>query len=436
MSIPFPEIPILKFDGGDAKAFLRSHIKRNEQDHAAARETAERIVEDVRLNGDAALLAYTEKFDGAKLTTAELRVSEEEIRGAYAAVSEEFTAVIKRAIARIRRFHERQNRTSWMEPFEEGEFMGQMIRPIDSCGVYVPGGTAALASSLLMLAVPAKVAGVNRLVVATPCGKDGKVNPSILVAAAEAGATEIYKAGGAQAIAALAFGTETVPRVDKIVGPGNIYVIMAKRAVFGYAGIDSLPGPSEIVIIADGTADARHVAADMLSQAEHDTRASSVLITDSTALAEKVRVEIETQAERLSRRDIIAGSLKNNGLIIVAGDLRGAARLSDVLAPEHLALEVAEPLALLSYVRNAGAVFLGHHTAEPMGDYMAGPSHVLPTETTARFFSPVSVDDFIKKTSVLYFDRPAMERLKPDVIRFAEEEGLTAHANAMKVRGE
>jgi histidinol dehydrogenase len=300
--------------------------------------------------------------------------------------------------------------------------------------VYVPGGTAALASSLLMLAVPAQVAGVERLVMATPCGKDGKINPSMLVAAAEAGITEIYKAGGAQAIAALAFGTETVPRVDKIVGPGNIYVIMAKRAVFGYVGIDSLPGPSEIVIVADKSAEPQYVAADMLSQAEHDTHAASVLITDCPQLAEAVQTEITVQAEKLARREIVAGSLKNNGLIIVAPDLYDAVRLSDVLAPEHLALEVRDPLSLLTRVRNAGAVFMGHYTPEPLGDYMAGPSHVLPTETTARFFSPVSVDDFIKKTSVLSFDKPAMEKLAADVIRFAEAEGLTAHANAMRVR--
>ncbi|MDR1664332.1 MAG: histidinol dehydrogenase [Clostridiales bacterium] len=434
MSIPFPEMPILKFDGADAGTFLAKHIKRNEQDHAAAREIAERIVEDVRKNGDAALLSYIEQFDGARLSPAGLRVGPEETEAAYQSVSAEFVEVIRRAIIRIRRFHEKQNRTGWMEPFGDGEFMGQMVRPLASCGIYVPGGTAALASSVLMQAVPAKVAGVGRLVIATPCGKDGKVNPAILVAAAECGIDEIYKIGGAQAIAALAFGTERIPRVDKICGPGNIYVIMAKRAVFGYVGIDSLPGPSEIVIIADETADPRHAAADMLSQAEHDVRAASVLITDSESLAQKVRAEIEKQTETLSRREIICGSLKNNGLIIVAPSLYDAVRLSDVLAPEHLALEVKEPLALLTRVKNAGAVFLGHYTAEPMGDYMAGPSHVLPTETTARFFSPVSADDFLKKTSVLYFDKPAMERLKPDVIRFAGEEKLTAHANAMGVR--
>lgn len=428
------DVPIIPYGGGDAAQFVRRGVSQDEQEMAALRDKVDKIVNDVRLNGDAAVLAYTEKFDNATLSAGDLRVTEAEIRAAYDEVPAAYTDVIRRSISRIRRYHERQIRTGWLEPFEEGELMGQMIRPIASCGVYVPGGTAAYPSSLLMLVVPAKTAGVKRLVMTTPCGRDGRINPSIIVAAAEAGVTEIYRIGGAQAIAAMAFGTDSVPQVDKIVGPGNIYVMLAKRAVYGYVGIDSLAGPSEIVIIADDSADPRHVAADMLSQAEHDERAVSIVITDSKPLAEAVNRELTLQADKLERREIIKGSLENNGCIYTVDNLCDAVMLANVIAPEHLALCVREPLSLLTRVHNAGAVFLGHYTPEPLGDYMAGPSHVLPTESTARFFSPVSVDDFIKKTSVLAFDREAMRRLKSDVMLFAQTEGLTAHANALAVR--
>ena len=419
---------------GNAPAFIKKYLRRNEDDTAAAKKAAEDIVDDVKSNGDAAVLKYARQFDKAELTSATMNVGQSEIDEAYEKIPRDLLGAIKTSISRVRRYHEKQFKTSWMETFGPGELMGQLIKPVASCGVYVPGGTAPLFSSLIMLCVPAKTAGVEELIVSTPCGADGKLHPAMIVAARETGVDEIYKIGGAQAIAAMAFGTETVPKVDKIVGPGSIYTIMAKRAVFGYVGIDSLPGPSEIVIVADDSAKAAYVAADMLSQAEHGERSMIALVTDSIQLADSVQTELASQTAALERKKIIEASLERNGLIIIVEYLFDAVSVSNELAPEHLAIQTRDPFSLATRVKNAGAVFLGHFTPEPLGDYIAGPSHVLPTDQTAKFFSPVSVDDFLKKTSVISFDREAMLKLKSDTILLAEAEGLTAHANALKVR--
>jgi len=430
-------IPIIEFEGKTreaAEAFIAKHMSRDSQDDPEVREISEKIVEDVRQRGDAALFDYTKKLDKADITAATLRVSDAEMKEALAATPADLKATLHRAACRIRDYHQRQRQNSWFDTSNEGEILGQIIRPVDSAGVYAPGGTAPLSSSLLMSAIPAQVAGVERIIMATPPGADGKVNPVMLAAAAEAGVTEIYKMGGAQAIAALAFGTATVPRVDKIVGPGNIYVTMAKRAVFGYAGIDSIAGPSDITVVADETANPAFVAADLLSQAEHDERATSVLITTSQVLAEAVQSELVGQTDRLERKDIIKISLKNNGLIVLADSIESAFHLSNAVAPEHLEVCTADPFEKLPLIRHAGAIFLGNYTTESLGDYMSGPNHVLPTDGTSRFFSPLSVDDFVKKSSVQSFSQAAMERLSEDVIRFANSEGLDAHANAVAIR--
>jgi len=433
-------IPIIQFEpqtqacAAEARAFILRHTTRDTQDDTQVRIDTERIVEDVRQNGDKALFEYTKKFDNADITADTIRITYAEIEAAMNATPPELKETIVHATERIRRYHERQRQNSWFDTSNEGEILGQVVRPVDAVGIYVPGGKAAYPSSLLMNIVPAQVAGVERVAMVTPPAADGTINPTTLAAATIAGATEIYKIGGAQSIAALAFGTESVPRVDKIVGPGNIYVTMAKRAVFGYAGIDSIAGPSEIVIIADEHANPIFVAADMLSQAEHDERASSILITTSSILAEAVQNELTRQTATLSRQAIINASLKANGLIILTDNLDDAFHLSNAIAPEHLEICTSDPFTHLTYIRHAGAVFLGNYTPEPLGDYMAGPNHVLPTDSTARFFSPLSVDDFIKKTSVLSFSKKAMAQLAPDVTNFALSEGLTAHANAITVR--
>jgi len=433
-------VPIILFEPigsnhrAEAEAFVARHITRDSQDDPTVREVSERIVEDVRKNGDTALFAYTKEFDKAAITANSIQVTEAEIQEALASISPELKATIKRGAERIRTYHQRQRQNSWFDTSKEGEILGQLVIPVDAAGVYVPGGTAPLASSALMCIIPAQVAGVERIIVATPPSADGKIDPSILVAVSEAGATEIYKMGGAQAIAALAFGTETVPRADKIVGPGNIYVAMAKRAVFGYAGIDSIAGPSDITVVADETANPVYVAADLLSQAEHDERATAILVTTSQALAEDVQEELSRQAALLERKDTAYASLKNNGVIFLADTIRDAFDLANAIGPEHLEICTADPFEKLTLVRHAGAVFLGNYTPEPLGDYMAGPNHVLPTDGTARFFSALSVDDFIKKTSVLSFSQEAMERLGEDVARFARSEGLGAHANAVEIR--
>ena len=433
-------VPIINFEpqSGDrkkeAEAFISRHVVRDFTDDPKVKEVSEAIVWDVRERGDAAVLEYTKKHDKADLTAATLKVTDAELKEAADNVPDEYKNIIKRAIRRIRRYHEKQRQNSWFDTSKPGEILGQLITPLDSVGVYVPNGTAPLPSSLLMEVVPAKVADVGRIIMTTPPNEDGKVPPVLLYAAAEAGVDEIYKIGGAQAIAALAFGTETVPKVDKIVGPGSIYVIMAKRAVFGYVGIDSMAGPSDIAIAADNNANPAYVAADMLSQAEHDERAAAILVTTSQTLAEAVQEQLVIQTNRLNRREIIKKSLNGKGLIILADDEKNMFHLINAIAAEHLEICTADPFEKLTYIKHAGAIFLGNYTTEPLGDYMAGPSHILPTEGTARFFSPVSVDDFIKKSSVLSFSREAMERLQDDVAAFARSEGLDAHAAAIEIR--
>ena len=446
----------------EGRAQLDKILSRAQFEMPAVQASVDAIVRNVREKGDAALFGYTDildrsqkdranirlgkeeldkaleeyciQYENSQIEKPELRVSQAEIDAAYKAIAPELLAVLRRAVIRIRDFHQKQKHNSWLEPSATGELLGQMIRPVDSAGIYVPGGNAALCSSVLMNIIPAQVAGVPRILVATPPQNDGSVPAATIVAAVEAGVSDIYKMGGAQAIAALAFGTESVPRVDKIAGPGNIFVALAKRAVFGYVGIDSIAGPSEILIVADETANPHFVAADMLSQAEHDALASAILVTTSAALADAVAIALQKQLKELERHEIAEKSLAAYGAILVTESLAEAAALSNAIAPEHLELCVAEPFGLLPQIRNAGAVFLGHYTPEPLGDYMAGPNHVLPTGGTARFFSPLGVEDFVKRTSVLSFTKDAFNELAADVITFAEAEGLTAHANSVRVR--
>ena len=392
------------------------------------------ILENVRKNGDAALREYSRKFDGAELDS--LTVSREEIQEAMASVDPEFLEILREAAANIRAFHEKQKRTGFILNEQRGVVMGQKIIPVDRAGLYVPGGTAAYPSTVLMDSIPAKIAGCREVVITTPPGKDGKVNPVILAAAAIAGVDRIFKVGGAQAIAALAYGTESIPRVDKIVGPGNAYVAEAKKQVFGRVSIDMIAGPSEILIVADGASDPRHLAADLLSQAEHDKLASAVLVTDSAELARTVSEELEKQIPQLERAEIARVSIDNNGKIIVAEDLMQAIDIANEIAPEHLELCVDNPFDYLDAVRHAGSVFLGRNCPEALGDYFAGPNHTLPTSGTARFSSPLSVDDFIKKTQYTYFTADALARVAPKVAKFARTEGLTAHARSALIRGE
>lgn len=417
-----------------AKELMDELLKRSQLDYEDVQNVVQDIIKNVQQRKDKALLEYTEKFDNVLLTDKTLKVTEEEINLAYDRLDSNLIETIKKAGDRIRLFHEKQKRNSWISPDEDGTILGQITRPMDSVGVYVPGGKAVYPSSVLMNVIPARVAGVKRVVMVTPPQKDGSVNPGILVAAKIAGVTEIYKVGGAQAIGALAFGTETIPKVDKIVGPGNIYVTLAKRTVFGYVNIDSIAGPSEILVLADESANPVFVAADLLSQAEHDELACSILITTSRDLAYKVKDELSRQTEFLSRKSIIKKSLENYGAIIIVNNIEEAIAISNQIAPEHLEVCTQEAMTLLPKIKNAGAIFLGHYSPEPLGDYMAGPNHVLPTSGTAKFFSPLSVDDFIKKSSVIFFPEEALKSLSNDIIRFAEAEEFTAHGNAVKVR--
>ena len=390
----------------------------------------------MREKGDEALFAYTKKFDRAEIDASNIRVTEEEIRDAYERTSPELVEVIRKALVNIRSYHEKQRRYSWFDSTPEGTILGQKVAPLAVAGVYVPGGKAVYPSSVLMNVVPAKVAGVERVIMTTPCDAQGRVNPATLVAAKEAGADEIYKAGGAQAIAAMAFGTESIPKVDKIVGPGNLYVALAKKAVYGYVSIDSIAGPSEILVLADETANPRYVAADLLSQAEHDELASAILITTSGDLAEKVSQEVDGFLKELSRREIIEKSLDNYGYILVADTMEDAVEAANAVASEHLEIVTKDPFQVMTKIKNAGAIFLGEYSSEPLGDYFAGPNHILPTNGTARFFSPLGVDDFTKKSSIIYYSRDALAKAQKDIIRFAENERLTAHANSIKVRFE
>jgi histidinol dehydrogenase len=394
------------------------------------------IVNNVKLNGDKAVLEYTNMFDKVELCPDNLKVSQIEIEEAYEKVDKELVEVIKRARKNIAHFHEKQLEKSWFTTGDDGIILGQLYNPLEVVGIYSPGGTAAYPSSVLMNAVPAQVAGVKRIVMVTPPGGANGINPAILVAANEAGVNEIYRIGGAQAVAALAFGTQTIPKVDKIVGPGNIYVALAKRMVYGYCDIDAIAGPSEIMVLADENANPRFVAADMLSQAEHDAIASALLVTTSERIASEVQKELNIQLNQLPRKEIAEKSLKDFGAIIVVDDLESAINVANKIAPEHLELCVNEPFGLISYIKNAGAIFLGNYSSEPLGDYFAGPNHVLPTSGTARFFSPLNISEFMKKSSIISYSKKALLNVKDDVIMFAEAEGLKAHANAIRVRFE
>lgn len=426
---------IIKLDGDSRNDILQNLLKRSPDNYGGYEQTVNEILSDVKKRGDEALFEYTKKFDGADINAENIRVSDSEIKEAYESLSGSgLIDVMRRALERIRDYHEKQRTYSWFDSKPDGTMLGQKVTALEKAGVYVPGGKAAYPSSVLMNIVPAKVAGVERVVMVTPPGRDGKVNPATLVAAIEAGADEVYKVGGAQAIGALAFGTDSVPKVDKIVGPGNIYVALAKKAVYGHVSIDSIAGPSEILVIADESANPRYVAADLLSQAEHDEMASAILITTDEALASAVSDEIEGFLKTLSRRDIISKSLENYGYILIAGDIDSAAEMANEIASEHLEIVTADPFNVMTKIKNAGAIFLGEYSSEPLGDYFAGPNHVLPTNGTARFFSPLSVDDFIKKSSIISYSKEALSVVEADIRRFAEAEGLTAHANSIAVR--
>lgn len=427
---------IVKLTAESKKGLLEDLLQRSPNHYGQYESAVAEIIETVKKGGDEALFSYTEKFDHCKMDAAHIRVTREEIDEAYQKVDADFVEVMKKSAANIRAFHEKQLRNSWFDPKPDGTILGMKILPIAIAGVYVPGGKAAYPSSVLMNVLPAKVAGVDRIIMTTPPGADGKVNPGTLVAAHIAGVDEIYKVGGAQAIAAMAFGTQSIPKVDKITGPGNIFVALAKKACFGYVSIDSIAGPSEILVIADETANPRYVAADLLSQAEHDELASAILITTSKTLADQVSVEVDRFVANLSRREIIEKSLNNYGYILLVDSLDEAADTANEIASEHLEILTKDPFAMMTKIRNAGAIFLGEYSSEPLGDYFAGPNHVLPTNGTARFFSPLNVDDFLKKTSIISYSRPALEKIHQDIECFAENEGLTAHANSIRVRFE
>ena len=427
---------IVKLTAESKKGLLEDLLQRSPHHYGQYESAVAEIIETVKKGGDEALFSYTEKFDHCKMDAAHIRVTREEIDEAYQKVDADFVEVMKKSAANIRAFHEKQLRNSWFDPKPDGTILGMKILPIAIAGVYVPGGKAAYPSSVLMNVLPAKVAGVERIIMTTPPGADGRVNPGTLVAAHIAGVDEIYKVGGAQAIAAMAFGTQSIPKVDKITGPGNIFVALAKKACFGYVSIDSIAGPSEILVIADETANPRYVAADLLSQAEHDELASAILITTSKTLADQVSVEVDRFVANLSRREIIEKSLNNYGYILLVDSLDEAADTANEIASEHLEILTKDPFAMMTKIRNAGAIFLGEYSSEPLGDYFAGPNHVLPTNGTARFFSPLNVDDFLKKTSIISYSRPALEKIHQDIECFAENEGLTAHANSIRVRFE
>lgn len=418
------------------KNLLENLLKRSPNNYGEYESVVADIIADVRANKDKAVFAYTKKFDHFDENAGNIKVSEDEIKAAFEELDPAYIRIMKKAAENIRSYHQRQVRNSWFESKEDGTILGQKVTPLSTVGIYVPGGKAVYPSSALMCAVTAKVAGVDKIVMMSPCNAEGKLNPSVLVAASIAGVDEIYKVGGAQAIAALAFGTESIPKVDKIVGPGNIFVALAKKAVYGYVSIDSIAGPSEIVVLADETANPRYVAADLLSQAEHDQLASGILITTSKELADKVSKEIEGFLKVLSRKEIIQASLDNYGYILITKDMDEAIETANAIASEHLEILTKDPFAVMTKIRNAGAIFLGEYSSEPLGDYFAGPNHVLPTNGTARFFSPLSVDDFVKKSSIISYSREALEKVHEDIEYFAKKEELTAHANSIQVRFE
>lgn len=427
---------ILKLTDETRNNILEDLLKRSPNAYGEFEARVNEIITNVRERRDEAVFAYTKQFDGADITADNVLVTEDEINEAYTKVDQKLLDVIRKAMINIRDYHAKQRQFSWFDSEESGIILGQKVSPLASVGVYVPGGKAVYPSSVLMNVLPAKVAGVKNIVMVTPPGADGKVYPSTLVAAREAGVDKIYKAGGAQAVAALAFGTESIPKVDKIVGPGNIYVALAKKAVFGYVSIDSIAGPSEILVLADETANPRFVAADLLSQAEHDELASAILITTSEILAKQVSKEVDAFTAELSRSEIIQKSLDHYGYILVADTLAEAIDAANEIASEHLEIITANPFEVMTKIRNAGAIFIGEYSSEPLGDYFAGPNHVLPTNGTAKFFSPLSVDDFIKKSSIISYSKEALEPVYRDIVQFAECEQLTAHANSIRVRFE
>ena len=427
---------ILKVNEDSIENILSDLLKRSPNNYDGYQETVDEIIANVKADGDQAVFDYTKRFDGAEITKENILVTEEEIKEAYDQVDDQLIEVIRKAIKNIREFHEKQVQNSWFETREDGVMLGQKVMPMESCGVYVPGGKAVYPSSVLMNIVPAHVAGVKNIIMITPPGKDGKVTANTLVAAKEAGAGAVYKVGGAQAIAALAFGTESIPKVDKIVGPGNIFVALAKKSVYGNVSIDSIAGPSEILVLADETANPRYVAADLLSQAEHDEMASAILVTTSEELAQKVSEEVDGFLNQLSRKEIMEKSLESFGYILIAKDIKEAVDVANSIASEHLEIMTDNPFDVMTRIKNAGAIFIGAYSCEPLGDYFAGPNHVLPTNGTAKFFSPLSVDDFIKKSSVVYYSREALEPVHKDIEFFAKQEELTAHANSMRVRFE
>ncbi len=418
------------------KDLLNSLLKRSPNNYGQYEDMVADILKRVKEEKDAALFDYTSQFDKCQITKETIRVTEEEFEEALGQMDEEFLNVMRRSAKNIEEYHKKQKRNSWFDAKEDGTILGQKITPIDTVGVYVPGGKAAYPSSTLMNIIPAKVAGVNRIIMLTPPGKDGKVNPGTLAAARIAGVDEVYKAGGAQAIGAMAYGTQSVPKVDKIVGPGNIFVALAKKAVYGYVSIDSIAGPSEILVLADETANPKYIAADLLSQAEHDELASAILITTDKSQAEKVSKWVDTFTKQLERKEIIEKSIENYGYILVAESLAEAIEAANEIASEHLEILTKDPFSVMTKIRHAGAIFLGEYSSEPLGDYFAGPNHVLPTNGTAKFFSPLNVDDFMKKSSIISYSESALSKIHKDIELFAKKEGLTAHANSIKVRFE
>lgn len=427
---------IVKLTEDTKKDILKGLLKRSPSSYGSYEQTVADIIEDVRTNGDDAVLAYTKKFDKFELNAENIKVTREEIEEAYHSFDADLIEVYKKSAENIRDFHAKQLRNSWFDAKPDGSILGMRMMPIARAGVYVPGGKAAYPSSVLMNVIPAKVAGVSQIIMTTPCNSEGKVYAGTLIAADIAGVDVIYKVGGAQAIAAMAFGTESIPKVDKITGPGNIFVALAKKAVYGHVSIDSVAGPSEILVLADETANPKYVAADLLSQAEHDELASAILITTSKDLAEQVSAEVDNFTAVLSRKEIICKSLENYGYILLADNMEDAVDAANEIASEHLEVLTKNPFDTMTRIKNAGAIFLGEYSSEPLGDYFAGPNHILPTNGTAKFFSPLNVDDFMKKTSIISYSREALEKAHKDIEAFAESEGLTAHANSVRVRFE
>ena len=427
---------IQKLNKATKQNLLEDLLKRSPNSYGQYEESVHAILSAVKEERDAAVFAFTEKFDGAHLDASNIQVTEAEIEDAYTKVDAQLLEVIRKSLKNIEEYHAKQRQNSWFDSKPDGTILGQKVTPLQRVGVYVPGGKAVYPSSVLMNVMPAKVAGVDEIIMVTPPGKDGKVNPNTLVAAKEAGVDKIFKVGGAQAIGALAYGTESIPKVDKIVGPGNIYVALAKKAVYGHVSIDSIAGPSEILVVADETANPRYVAADLLSQAEHDELASSILVTTSETLAQAVSDEVDKFLEVLSRADIIRKSLDNYGYILLADTMDDVIDVANEIESEHLEIQTKNPFEVMTKIRNAGAIFIGEYASEPLGDYFSGPNHILPTNGTAKFFSPLSVDDFVKKSSIISYSREALEKVHKDIELFAKAEQLTAHANSIHVRFE